>query len=135
MNSPSDINKAESLPIGDTITMTKETARGLINIDNRFQVDSQGAFFADRWTVGFFNLRSNPSDGDGQAEKAFKELPHPHPAPTANENHFTLRIETKSGFIDRGGRFNVSGDGGNTGDRFVSEWFNLRLASEKVTGA
>jgi hypothetical protein len=129
MNSPNAMIREESRPAGDTLTLTKETASGFVDRANRFQPDSDGAFLADRWRSGFFNVRSDRQESDATAE-AGGRFPQASPdagaAREADAGHFTVRTERVRGFVDRGGRFVGAGKGITLGDYLVSDWFNVR---------
>jgi hypothetical protein len=126
MSSLSDIIIEESLPPGKTVTLSRETARGFVDRANRFQVDPEGTFLADRWASGFFNVREAEQETVPQTEEGFKVSQGPPSSGEADERHFAVRTETVRGFVNRGGRFSASGEGGNLGDRLVSDWFNFR---------
>jgi hypothetical protein len=129
MSSPNDIVVEQSGPLGNAITLTKETDSGFIDRANRFQLDPDGTFLADRWHSGFFNVRgvgeaSEASTGPGSGSSRVSQ--DPSASRKADERHFTMRIEAVRGFVDRGGRFVGNGEGGSLGDRLVSDWFNVR---------
>jgi hypothetical protein len=131
LTSPKTTVQEESLPSRDTITLTKETCSGFIDRANRFRVDSDGAFLADRWRSDFFHVRSGDQEGEATAQSGgqFSQASLGPEAPReVDEGHFTMRIETVRGFVDRGGRFVGSGEGASLGDCLVSDWFNVREA-------
>ena len=127
MSSPNQIISEESMPLGKTITLSKETAKGFVDRANRFRVDPEGKFVADRWTSNFFNVRSSDQVNAPQGNESSKISQDPGRLREADEGHFTVSTESVNGLVGRGGRFVASGDGGDLGDRLVSEWFNIRL--------
>lgn len=126
MSSPNDIMREESLPLGKGITLSKETAKGFFDRANRFQADSEGTFLADRWCSNFFNVRSSDQENPPQVKEDSKISQSPGSSREADEGHFTMSTESVRGFVDRGGRFKGSGEGGDLGDRLVSDWFHFR---------
>jgi hypothetical protein len=126
MSSPNDIIREESLPLGKTITLSQETAKGFVDRANRFRVDAEGTFLADRWCSNFFNVRSSDPENPPKMNEGFKSSPGPGSSREADAGHFTMSTESFRGFVDRGGRFQGSGEGGDLGDRLVSDWFNFR---------
>ena len=134
MTSPGDIMKQESLPLGETATLTKETARGFHDRAGRFQIDQEGGTLADRWRSAFFNVRDGDQENRRQGEDSSALSSEQERAREVHQGHFTLRTETVQGIVGRGGRFNGSGEGGTLGDRLVSDWFNFREAQQGAEG-
>jgi hypothetical protein len=133
--------REQSQPLGNSLTLIRQAARGFVDRANRFQTEPEGAFLAERWCSGFFNVR-RAHLGIAVAAGADDERSPAAQAPGAlresNEAMFTITLETVRGFIDRGGQFvpDEAGDreGDSLGDRWVSGWFNVRSAQTTVAG-
>ena len=135
MNAPDDRMPEQSRPWADSLTLTRETARGFVDRGNRFQMDPQGAFLADRWRTPFFNVRRAGEGEEARTKTGSGSRPASPDARAACEpdaKAFTMRFETVRGFIDRGGTFVGDSGGGRQGDRigdrWISGWFNVRHA-------
>jgi len=107
-----------------TLKLERITTEGFVNRGGDFQAGDKSTFLADRWVSEYFNVRTSGEPEQNQEKVRSAE------SSGLGEEHITLSKEIVKGFVDRGNNFRTDGATTQMADRWVSEYFNIRLKDQ-----